>query len=60
MSVLQYLVTLTYADGSTFSAGGFPSEESANAWIANEKKQPYWVSTTTALITTVDITPGDA
>lgn len=50
----QYIVTLTYADSSTFIVGAFPSNAAAQAWIDAEKAKPYWISTTVANITTVN------
>lgn len=49
----QYLVTLTYADSSTLLVGAFSTNAAAQAWIDAEKAKPYWISTTTATITTV-------
>lgn len=40
------LVTLIYADNTRWFAGQFPSQEAADAWIAEEKTRPYWVNTT--------------
>lgn len=39
-------VTLVYADGTKWFAGGFPDLESAWAWIDVEKSRPYWIETT--------------
>ena len=39
-------VTLIYADGSTWFAGAFVTQELADAWLATEQTRPYWVSTT--------------
>ena len=41
-------VTLVYADGSSWFAGGFSSQDAANAWVTTEQSRPYWVSTTQA------------
>jgi hypothetical protein len=51
----QYIVTLTYADSSTFIVGAFPSNAAAQAWIDAEKARPYWISSTTATIKTVSL-----
>ena len=49
----QVTVTLTYADGSTFNAGGFPTQDAATAWVASAQKQPNWVSTTQVTYTPI-------
>lgn len=46
----MFELTLTYADESTWFAGGFPSEEAALAWLAIEATRPYWVESTTHAI----------
>jgi hypothetical protein len=48
MTIPCFEVTLVYADGSTWLAGSFQSLDDANAWVTNEKAQPYWVATTQA------------
>jgi hypothetical protein len=40
------VVTLVYKDGTQWIAGGFPSQDAANVWVANEQKQKYWDSAT--------------
>jgi hypothetical protein len=45
------VVTLIYANGSQWIAGGFDTLDAANAWIANEQAQPYWDPATEAQIT---------
>lgn len=47
----MFTLVLNYIDGSKFIVGGFNSEDLANAWLGNEKLQPYWVDTTTGTIT---------
>jgi hypothetical protein len=37
-----FLVTLVYSDGTSWFAGGFNSQEAADAWIATERTRPYW------------------
>ena len=48
-------VTLIYADGTQWFAGGFPDMDSANKWINEEKYRPYSKSDTEYQI--VDKTP---
>lgn len=43
-------VTLVYEDESTWFAGDFSSQESADSWINSEKTRPYWKNTTTVRI----------
>lgn len=50
-------ITLTYADSSTWFAGQFKDETTANSWLDNEKTKAYWDNATTAsVITTPDPT----
>lgn len=44
------LVTLVYADDSTWFAGGFANQEVADSWINEEKTRPYWDENTTIRI----------
>lgn len=45
-TIPYFEVTLVYADGSTWFAGGFDSLDAANAWINTEKSRPYWQAST--------------
>lgn len=47
----MFTLTLTYANGSLFTVGGFPTQDAAQAWLTAEKTKPYWISTTTSNIT---------
>ena len=47
MTIINYEITLTYENGSTWFAGGFSTIEQANKWIDEEKTRPYWKQTTT-------------
>lgn len=44
--MIKISVTLVYEDTSTWFAGEFASQESADAWINEEKTRPYWKEST--------------
>ena len=48
-------LTLMYKDGSSWFAGGFSSQESLDAWVAEERTRSYWDKETQ--ISVVDKTP---
>lgn len=51
----MFTLTLIYTDGRHWIAGGFPSLDAANAWVAQAKKQADWDPTIQVQI--VDNTP---
>lgn len=38
----MFTLNLIYKDGTVWHAGGFSTQESADAWVAEEKTRPYW------------------
>lgn len=54
----MFTLTLVYTDGSQWIAGGFPSMDAANAWVAQAQKQADWDPATQVQI--VDNTPPPA
>jgi hypothetical protein len=54
---MSIVVTLIYADNTQWIAGGFPTMDAANAWVAAEQAKPYWISPTQVQI--VDTSQGN-
>lgn len=49
----QYVVTLIYADGTKWVAGGFPDLITANNWVLEQQASSSWVETTVVNIDTI-------
>lgn len=53
--MIKISVTLVYEDASTWFAGEFSSQESADAWINTEKTRSYWKESTQVQSETITI-----
>jgi hypothetical protein len=51
----MFTLTLNYADGTSWFAGGFESMDALNAWLSAEQSRPYWKPDTTTTIVDMNV-----